>query len=226
MTNLPALRRLVERATGERARVEKNLSVAQRSLETLEKRSRRLEKAQAIIQEVAKLTQQELEFHVSDLVSHALAAVFRNPYTFSLQFNVRRNKTEADLLWQRGDSCFQPNGGGVRDVSSFALRVAFWTLQDKHSAPVLILDEPFKGLKPTTLQERAGQLMKEVAETLGVQILMVSHDSALAEAADTSYNITMKGGVSNVQRAGSITRNEEGTDASISRPHRRSAKEE
>ena len=47
-----------------------------------EKRNlRNIETAQVIIQKVAQQTQQELEYHISDIVSTALAAVFDDPST-------------------------------------------------------------------------------------------------------------------------------------------------
>lgn len=200
MRQVRDLRNELERKKGQRDQVAEHLAGIKADLGARQDHLVKLEKAQVIVQEVAQLTQKELEFHVSDLVSSALATVFNDPYQFQVEFVVRRDKTEADLIWRHGESCYLPNGGGVRDVSAFALRVALWSLREKRSRPVLILDEPFKHLKPSALQERAGAMLKEISAKLGLQIIMVTHDEALVENADAVYRVTKKGGVSDAKK--------------------------
>jgi DNA repair exonuclease SbcCD ATPase subunit len=147
------------------------------------------EKAQLIIQHVAKQTQQELEYHISNLVTMALSSIFPNPYEFQLEFIIRRNKTEADLWLVKDNEKLDPlnaTGGGVVDVTSFALRVALWSLKRPRSRNILILDEPFKNLS-NDLQPKASQLLKELSDKLGLQILMVTHSQDLIEAADKVF---------------------------------------
>lgn len=192
--NTLILRKQLERHRGKYQSIRDSLAHNIKEKEILEDKYNCQKKALFIIQEVSKFTQQEVEFHVSDLVSHGLAAVFDSPYKYKLEYVLRRDKTEADQYWQLGNNYFQPNGGGVRDVSAFALHVACIVLsimQKKKVCPILILDEPTKHLKPTPLQERAGNMLQEISKSLGIQIIIVTHDSALSDSADRTFKIQL-----------------------------------
>ena len=153
-------------------------------------------KVRAIFQQASETTQKQLEFHISGLVSTALAAIWDDPYEFLLEFVQRRGKTEADLWVVREDSKIKPleaSGGGVVDVLSLALRMAFWSLT-KTTRALLILDEPFKHLSGD-LQAKASDMLKVLSEKLGLQIIMISHISELVSGADKQIEVvhTKKG---------------------------------
>ena len=57
-----------------------------------------LEESQLLIQRVAQDTQSKLKFKVEDVVNTALDAVFPDEYSFSLDFELSRGKTEARLV--------------------------------------------------------------------------------------------------------------------------------
>ena len=165
-------------------------------------RMEQLKKAQIVIQEVAKLTQKELEYHVSELVSLALSAVFDDPYSLELEFQSRRGKAEADLWFKRKDGervdPLTASGGGAVDVASFALRVSLWSLRTPKTRPVLVLDEPFKHLS-AELQPRAGEILKQISERLKIQIIMVTHNPDLIDCADRAFQVSMVEGKSVVK---------------------------
>lgn len=158
------------------------------------------ERAQVIIQQVAQATQEELEYRVSELVSLALSGVFPDPYRFKLRFVVRRGKTEADVLFVRGEQEVDPlsaSGGGVVDVAAFALRVALWRLSNG-LRPVLILDEPFKWISSSYLP-MAGEMLRSLSEKMGIQIIMITHLEPLIEIADKVFRVQMESGVSKLK---------------------------
>lgn len=159
-----------------------------------------IEEARSILQAVAQKTQQKLEYHISEIVTLALNSVFDEPYQLKVVFTPRRGKTEADILFERDGEVFDPmgaSGGGPVDVAAFALRVALWSLQNPRTRPVLILDEPMRFLS-RDLQPRASRMLVEISERLGLQIIMVSHNPELIEAAHKSFEVTMKKGISHV----------------------------
>lgn len=157
-------------------------------------------KAQKVIQDVAQMTQKQLEYHVSELVTLALSGVFENPYDLIVDFVQKRNKTEAELLFEREGERVSPldaSGGGAVDVAAFALRVSLWSLRSKKTRRTLILDEPFKHLS-SELQPRAGEMLKEISQKLGIQIIMVSHNQDLIGIGDKAFEVTIKAGISKV----------------------------
>ena len=100
-------------------------------------------------------------------------------------FLVKRNKTEAELYI---------SSGGVVDVLSLALRMAFWSL-DKTKRPLLLLDEPLKHLSED-LQSRASDMLQMLSSKLGIQILMVTHEKALLEAVNKEFSMKLENGIS------------------------------
>ena len=147
------------------------------------------EEARIILQLAAKKTQEQLEVHFSDLVTKAFKAVLRNPYNFSSKFIERRNKTECDLRFERDGVYYKPKfttGGGVIDLASFALRIAYWRLEK--TAPVIILDEPMKMVSKNLIPKIA-ELVKLLSVEFEIQFLIITHIPELAETADALFVI-------------------------------------
>jgi DNA repair exonuclease SbcCD ATPase subunit len=194
---LKQLRADLEQRRGRRDQLQQQLENSEADRKQAKRKLWASERAQAIIQQVARATQQELEYRVSELVTLALSGVFPDPYQFKLRFVVRRGKTEADLLFLRGEQEIDPlsaSGGGVVDVAAFALRVALWRLSNG-LRPVLILDEPFKWISASYLPA-AGEMLRSLSERMGVQIIMVTHLESLIEIADKVHRISKQGEVS------------------------------
>lgn len=155
--------------------------------------------ARKLIQAAATITQQQLEAHISHIVTLALSSVFDDPYKFKVQFISRRNTTECDLFFEKDGRLMNPltsTGGGAVDIASFALRVAYITI--KNNRRVLILDEPFKNLS-FDLQEYASEMLKKISNDLGIQIIMNSHIPPIMSSADKIFKVTQKGGISKVK---------------------------
>jgi ABC-type cobalamin/Fe3+-siderophores transport system ATPase subunit len=158
-------------------------------------------KARSVVQIVAEQTQKKLEYHISNLVSMALASVFPEPYIFQLRFVQKRNKTEAELIFSKNgnetDDILNSGGGGVADIASIALRISLWSI--KKTRPTLILDESLKFLHSPEYQEKASQMLKEVSEKLGLQIIIVSDQQNILEYADKVIKIVNYNGISKVE---------------------------
>jgi wobble nucleotide-excising tRNase len=153
----------------------------------------RIEKAQNIIQIVAKETQQTLQYHISDLVTLAMEYVFQQDIDVVLEYLDQNGKTIVDINVRKEGKSIDPlfgSGGGVVDICSFALQLALWSLQPKRSRPVLILDEPLIRLKGSDLPVRGLSMIKQLCTKLGMQVIMVSHDAELIEGADKVFHIT------------------------------------
>ena len=151
-----------------------------------------VEESRVVFQTVAQQTMARLEMQISSLVTMGLRAVFPDPPEFVARMVSRRNKTECDLLYlQDGEEVVpvESSGGGLLDVTSFALRAAYWSL--KRTAPIFILDEPFKFVSPD-LQPKVEAMLRLFCERLHVQIIMVSHAEHLSSNNDTDQIITVR----------------------------------
>lgn len=184
---------------GQLKQIEKNIAHYSNGLSVFQEQKLDLEEAQRVIQYVATTTQEQLKFHIENLVSLALASVFgEDAYEFEIGMEIRRGQTEADLYFVRNGEKVNPisaSGGGAVDVASFALRVSLWSLQQKKTRPIFILDEPMKNIS-ATYQEKASEMLKSVSDKLGLQIIMVTHNESLTDASDKIIKVGIKRGVS------------------------------
>lgn len=154
------------------------------------------EKAQIVIQEVVRLTKEKLKYHLSDISSLAMASVFENPYNVIFDFLPRRGKIEADIWFEKNNSLFSPysTGGGAVDIASLAIRFSCYTLQTPKTRPIMLLDEPLKFLKGKEMPMKGAELISEISKRLGIQVIMVSHNSTLIDCADRVIRIEMENG--------------------------------
>ena len=167
--------------------------------ESLEQTLSDAEKAREVIQIVAQKTLQNLEYHISNLVTVALSAVFPDPPEFVAKISIRRNQTEVDLLFKEYDQEQKPldsAGYGAVDVASYALRISFWSL--KKTRPVMILDEPFKFVSPD-LQSKVSEMVRMISDKLGIQHIMVSHQEDININANKTFLIEKVGKKSTVK---------------------------
>lgn len=133
--------------------------------------------AQAVIQKASAAIQHEVHQQIASIVSSCLATVFEDPYSFKINFREVRGKTEAEFKLVRNGKELNPldaTGGGVVDVTAFALRLACLVLSTPKRRKLLILDEPFKNLSAEYIPI-ARELILKLAEQLNVQFLIVTH---------------------------------------------------
>jgi len=206
-SDLTHLRNSLEKSKGERDLLLSQITDMTDELETVQQQKRFTIRARSILQLVAQATQQEIEIHVESLVSLAMKTVFReDAYNFCIDFELRRGKTEANLFFERGGHKFHPlssSGLGAVDIAAFALRLCLWCLMVRKSAPVFILDEPFKHLKGKRANQLAIQMLHELSQKLGLQIIIVSDERAVREdiiaGADRVFLVKKVNGIAKVE---------------------------
>ena len=181
--------------------LEKQTDTLHTTLSTIDSSMQYAEQALAITQEVARQTQSQIKLHIEDIISMALEYILDDPYKFELDFVVKRNKTECDIYFVRDGKRIKPidqSGGGAVDIASFASRIALWSLGDTDN--VLVFDEPFKFVS-REYQLKVGELLKKLSDQLGLQILMVSHNSNFIQQSDNIIEIYKEQNVSKQRRA-------------------------
>lgn len=186
------IERLFNQSKGVRSQIQKQLQETKELKKFSEKKLRLIEEAQIFLQKVAQNTQEKLKFQIEDIVNLALESVFPNEYLFQMNFNVSRGKTEAELVFQdkRTGQTIDPmeaSGGGVVDLTCFALRISAFALESG-TDNLIILDEPFKFIS-RDLQERAGEILKKLSEKMKLQIIMVTHIPEFIDVADKVFEV-------------------------------------
>jgi len=168
---------------------EQGLAV-QKQLKEQKQKQQYIEEALKFLQYMAKKTQQTIEQRLASLVTSALQTVYpEENYEFKIKFVEKRNSTECQLLFVKDNQEYRPleeSAGGVIDIASLALLVAFIKLEKKR--PVIFTDEPFRFVSRQKI-DITSQLFKNICDKLGFQIITVTHLKELIQYADQSFYI-------------------------------------
>jgi DNA repair exonuclease SbcCD ATPase subunit len=201
------LRNTIEQRKGKRQQIKETLTTLQQRISDKNVDLRRHEEAREVIREVALKTQAELSFHISDITSLALDAVYDNPYELVADFIQKRNKTECDLYFKRGDVRIDPltaSGGGAIDIASFALRIASWAMLKPRVRNTIILDEPFSHVKGNDANKRTLEMVHTLSKKLNLQFIMVADErinrNDLLERVDRAFEVEISKNTSLVEQ--------------------------
>lgn len=178
----------IQQMKGEQKALEATIVEYSEQLDSLALNIDGLMKAREFFQHEADVVQKEIVDTVSNLITMALADIFPDPYACVIETGIKRNATEAVVLFEKNDMRLEPKdsvGGGPIDVASFAGRVAFVHLSGDRK--VIIGDEPFKFVSRDLLY-RCPAMLKTLT-SLGHQFILISHLPEVIDAADNIIEI-------------------------------------
>lgn len=200
------------RRVGRREVILEKVESLNESLGECKRMGKTLDHAQTVVREVARKTQNELEYYLSSLVTECLKSVFSEDIEMVVKFVSRRNSTEVDILLKTETGVeLKPrdsDGAGVVDIMAFALRMVMYSLQkkelDSSISPLFILDEPFKKLNDPSrgMHEKASAMIRNLCEEFGVQIILVTLLPEMEEQAHCVYRVQKEQGLSHVRQLG------------------------
>lgn len=198
---------------GKAAELENQISKATKAKKKARTELHYCRKAHALVQKVAKQTQEKLRYQLGELPTLALSSVFNDPYEFAIDIEPRRNKTEVDFWFVRDGSKLVPkesSGLGSVDIAGMALRPALWSLRVPRYRDSIWLDEPFKHLKGEEANKRALAILAEICKPRpeqnwpGIQIVMIADERApredLLDVSDRVFEFYMKGRETKVRK--------------------------
>jgi ABC-type uncharacterized transport system ATPase subunit len=158
------------------------------------------ERAEQAVVAAAKTTHDAIALNLSSICSEAVNEVMgKSCYEINIFTQEKRNTIELCIdLIKNGKSQGNPvdaNGGGICDILSVVLLFVCWKLSGDRSRDLFILDEPFKNLS-SDYQENACAFFQDLANSLGLKILMITHIPDFVEIAEHQIKVIRKGGVS------------------------------
>jgi DNA repair exonuclease SbcCD ATPase subunit len=202
---LSELRSKYERGRGKLALLLDQKSERDNALKTLRADVRTWSLVQVLLAKASEYARTQLKTRIEETVTAALRGVISDDLSFRIVLGDRANQPTAE--WevvscygdtQIANSPEDARGGGIVDVVSIALRLALMELARPKPGGPLILDEPGKMISAEYAPNLA-RFLQEYARKTGRQVLMVTHNDALAEVADRSYRVSMSAdGVSEV----------------------------
>lgn len=180
---------------------------AENEKEKAEKELGKFDLVQILLQKTSEYARQQAKGRIEEIVSEALNVVFGGSHRFIIDLQVRSNRPEVDYYLDDGETITQlkkpdfDNGGGIVDVVSLALRLGVAELE---GAPgPLLMDEVGKHVS-AEYAENVAYFLKEYSNTFGRQIILITHNKALAEVGDLNLEVVKEKGISKVKVIGGM----------------------
>lgn len=176
------------------------------SLEKIKKETDTLEKLTILFQKTSRYARNQGKTQIESLTTRSLKYIFKRDYDFQIEISEKRNTSSADFFvleeTDNGLVKTKPEiskGGGIVDIVSLALRMAFLeNYRPKVEGP-LILDEPAKHVSEEYIFD-IGDFLLQFSQQMNRQIIMITHNNHLASLAKTSYKVSQEDGISHVEK--------------------------
>lgn len=172
------LRKIVNRKLHTYESARERVGIETAALDAAKAKQVHLRVAISMAQEVAQIVQAEAHRKIADVVSRSLETVFgEDAYVFKINFEQKRGRTEAVLVFERNGMEVDPMtaaGGGVVDLASFALRLSCLMLARPPLRRLLVLDEPLKFISKD-YRPMVRTLVEQLASELGIQVILITH---------------------------------------------------
>jgi len=210
MTTLPdvqSLRSTADRAKGLREGVQKQLSSVEADIKALEDEQSLLDLVATLLRKYIDKEVTEAVKAVEKLMTEGLQAVFNDQdLRVRADVEVQRGKVAVDLvtIQRQADGTEVEGlsndafGGSVATVQSVLLRV-FIILRRKMRR-LLLLDEALPAFDANYVANM-GAFLSVLCKRLIMDILLVSHNPAMIEAADKGYRIARRNGAAKFEKA-------------------------
>lgn len=137
---------------------------------------------------------------IEKVINEGIRTIFYDQdLTFMAEVGTSRGKISVDFFLAKGDperggfkgSLMESFGGGPASVTSLLLRIL--TLLRLKRRKLLILDETLGAVSDDYI-EGTGTLLRKLAETSGLDILLVTHKAAFLDHAKVSYQGEQRAG--------------------------------
>ena len=159
-----------------------------------------------LFQKTSEFAREQAKNQIESLVTKCLQFIFESDIEFLIEIEEQRGKSNAefyvinkieDILIKTKPELSR--GGGVVDIVSLALRIAFLQTHKPKIQGPLILDEPAKHVSDEYIFNVA-DFLKQTSELFNRQIIMVTHNHHLASIGSNAYRVDIKGSESTVTR--------------------------
>lgn len=188
---------------GKRDLLESNLKKTNDELRKIEEYEDILSKVQILFQETSSYGREQAKRQIEMLVTKCLQTILETDIEFVVEITEKREIPQAQFYVISNYNGYSvktepelARGGGIVDIISIALRIAFISINKRPSLEgPLIFDEPGKHVSDDYIFN-LGEFLKNSSRYFKRQILMVTHNKHLSEICDKSYTIYNRNGVS------------------------------
>lgn len=183
--------------------INKQLSEATTQYTTSLNETNLLQQCSTFLNTLALSLQESTISKIEEVLTAIYRFAFETTDSIVIQMDLKRKVPVASFLIKTNkggqEVLLDPEsqeGGGKVEVIALGLRVAGLILLSPQQERLLILDEPFRQLSSRSTsqslnKQRAVQLLKQISEQYGIQMIIISHDVEFTQIADTIYNISL-----------------------------------
>jgi len=163
-------------------------------------------KARNLLENSNIVSREFVKQEVEQLVTQGLRVIFDDPLIrFNIEFVEKRNQTEAAFYLSKDgedkdarveSEIISSYGGGLVDIISISLRIILMQLLKLEGS--LVLDEPGKNISVQYI-DRFAKFLTDVSSAFNRQVIMITHNTTLADCANNIIKVDQKNGVSEVR---------------------------
>lgn len=193
------LKKYIARETGKKDKLEEQLSEAKCELVIISDNIELLEKVVILFQKTSEFAREQAKVQIESLVTKCLQFIFESNIEFLIELEELRNKANAEfyVVSENANTIIKTKpelsrGGGVVDIVSLALRIAFLQIHKPRIEGPLILDEPAKHVSEEYIFN-VGDFLKQTSEMFNRQIIMVTHNQHLSAISNYCYHVELDG---------------------------------
>lgn len=194
----------LSREQGKSEKLKEQLDVNTKDAIKIELELELLNKVSILFQKTSEFAREQAKTQVESLVTKCLQFIFDSNIEFLIEIEELRGKANAEfyVVSQSDDSIIKTKpelsrGGGVVDIVSLALRIAFLQTHKPRVEGPLILDEPAKHVSDDYIFNVA-DFLKQTSELFNRQIIMVTHNDHLASIGSSAHRVGLKGFTSTI----------------------------
>ena len=201
---LEELKNFALREQGKRDKLLEQLHENKTQIEKIILDQELLEKVVILFQKTSEFARLQAKKQIETLVTKCLQYVFETDIEFIIELDELRGKANAEfyVINSTEDMIIKTKpelsrGGGVVDIISLALRIAFLQIHKPRIEGPLILDEPAKHLSEEYVYN-VGDFLKQTSEMFNRQIIMVTHNQHLSAISNKAYRVDLSGTTSSI----------------------------
>lgn len=195
--NIESLKNFMSKEIGKKEKLNEQLEVSLKHYNKMCSQIELLEKVVTLFQKTSEFARNQAKTQIENLVTKCLQYIFESNVKFTIEIEDLRNKANAEFYVIDETEDLQiktkpelSRGGGVVDIVSLALRIAFLEIHKPKIEGPLILDEPAKHVSQEYISNVA-EFLKQSSDMFNRQIIIITHDSYLSSLSDKSYKVNL-----------------------------------
>lgn len=194
----------VSRREGIRDSILDQVEKKRQGIREVEAEEKKLSGVVFLLQKAADFSRNQATHQIEDIVTQSIAYIMQNSSRFIVDLSEKRGLPIAEFFVESDYGEYKvktkpemSRGGGVVDIVSLALRIAFLENHRPKMDGPLFLDEPGKHISDDYIFNM-GEFVKECSRLFSRQIIMVTHNDYLTNICDKAFRVDIRNGVSEV----------------------------